>query len=176
MSDWQDLTQFMYGDVRFDKGFWYSHPLWEINGLTEEQLYWMPSSDSLCILWQVGHIAHRERTHIGRFLQGLKGEIIPPQYEVFGPEWCSAEEIQDSIDAPNGDLQGVYEWVRDVRAESNAYIATLADEDWHLVPPMSEFDMSVAKWLLITTAHTALHIGRIQLLRALVEGKRERAC
>jgi hypothetical protein len=36
--------------------------------------------------------------------------------------------------------------------------------------------MSVAKWLFITTAHTALHIGRIQLLRALVEGKRERAC
>jgi hypothetical protein len=34
----------------------------------------------------------------------------------------------------------------------------------------------VAKWLFITAAHTALHIGRIQLLRALAEGKRERAC
>jgi hypothetical protein len=172
MSDWQDLAQFMYGDVRFDKGFWYSHPLWEINGLTEVQLYWTPSPDSLCMLWEVGHIAHRERTHVGRFLQGLQGEIILPQYEVFGPEWCAADEIRDTIDS----LQGVYAWVRDVRAESNAYIATLSDEDWHRVPPTSEFDMSVAKWLFITTAHTALHIGRIQLLRALVEGKRERAC
>lgn len=172
MSDWQDLAQFMYGDVPFDKGFWHSHPLWEINGLTEAQLYWTPSPDSLCILWEVGHIAHRERTHVGRFLQGLQGEIIPPQYEVFGPERCAADEIRDTIDS----LQGVYAWVRDVRAESNAYIATLSDEDWHRVPPTSEFDMSVAKWLFITTAHTALHIGRIQLLRALVEGKRERAC
>jgi hypothetical protein len=128
------------------------------------------------MLWHVGHIAHRERTHVGRFVQGLKGEIIPPQFEVFGPEWCSAEEIHDTIDGSNGALRGVYEWVRDVRAESKAYIATLGDQDWHRVPPTSEFDMSVAQWLFITAAHAALHIGRIQLLRALVENKRERAC
>jgi hypothetical protein len=172
MSDWHDLAQFMYGDVRYDKGFWYSHPLWEISGLSEEQLYWTPHPDSLCMLWHVGHIAHRERTHVGRFLRGLTGEIIPLQYEVFGPDWCSAEEIRDTIDS----LQGVYEWVRDVRGESNAYIAALGDEDWHRVPPNSEFDMTVAQWLFVTAAHTALHIGRIQTLRALVEGKHERAC
>jgi hypothetical protein len=33
MSNWQELAQFMCGDVRYDRGFWYSHPLWEINGL-----------------------------------------------------------------------------------------------------------------------------------------------
>lgn len=172
MSDWQDLAQFMYGDVRFDRGFWYSHPLWEINGLTEEQLYWTPGPNALCMLWHVGHIAHRERTHVGRFLQGRSGEIIPPRYEVFGPEWCSAQEVRETIDS----LQGVYEWVRDVRAESNAYIASLGDDDWHQVLSTSEHGMSVAQWLFITVAHTALHIGRIQTLRALVEGKRERAC
>jgi len=42
-------------------------------------------------------------------------------------------------------LQGVYEWVRDVRAASNAYIAALGDEDWHRVPPTSEFDMTAAQ-------------------------------
>jgi len=30
--------------------------------------------------------------------------------------------------------------------------------------------------LFITAGYTALHIGRIQALRALVESKRERAC
>jgi hypothetical protein len=172
MSQWQELAQFMYGDVRFGRGFWYSHPLWEINGLSEEQLFWTPDPNALCMLWHVGHIAHRERTHIGRFLQGLKGEIIPVQYEVFGPEWCSAGEVRETIDS----LQGVYEWVRDVRETSNAYIASLGDEAWHQVPPTSEDDKSVAEWLFITVAHTALHIGSIQLLRALVEGKRQRAC
>jgi len=172
MSDWQHLAQFMYGDVRYDRGFWYSHPLWEINGLSDEQLFWTPDANSLCMLWHVGHIAHRERTHVGRFLQGLKGEIIPPLYEVFGPDWCSADEIRQTIDS----LAGVYEWVRDVRAQSNAYIASLSDEDWHKVPPGSEGGLTVAHWLFITAAHTALHIGRIQLLRALAEGKRERAC
>ena len=37
-------------------------------------------------------------------------------------------------------------------------------------------DTTVAHWLYITVAHTALHIGRIQMLRAMVEGGRERAC
>jgi hypothetical protein len=176
MSSWRDLAQFMYGDVRYDEGFWYAHPLWEINGLSEEQLYWTPGPGSLCMLWHVGHIAHRERTHVGRFLQGLGGEILPAEYEVFGPEWCAADELRDTVDTTPGGLRGVYEWVRDVRAESKAYIATLRDEDWHRVLPTSEHDMSVARWLFITTAHTALHIGRVQLLRALVEGRRERAC
>jgi hypothetical protein len=65
--------------------------------------------------------------------------------------------------------------VRDVHAES-AYIATLGDQDRNHVPPTSEFEMSTAKWLSIIAAHTVLHIGRIQLLRALFEDKRERAC
>ena len=172
MSDWQELAQFMYGDVRFDRGFWYSHPLWEINGLTEDQLYWTPDVGSLCMLWHVGHIAHRERTHVGRFLQGLRGEIIPPRYEVFGPDWCSPDEIRETIDS----LQGVYAWVRDVRAESEAYLSSLTEEEWHRVPPTSPESKTVAAWLWITTAHTALHVGCIQTLRAIVEGKRARAC
>ena len=150
MSEWQNLAQFMYGDVRFDRGFWYSHPLWEINGLSDEQLFWTPDANSLCMLWHVGHIAHRERTHIGQFLQGIRGEIIPPQYEVFGPDWCAASEIRSEFRSSIDSLAGVYEWVRDVRAQSNTYIASLSDEDWHRIPPGSEYGLTVAQWLFIT--------------------------
>ena len=59
MSGWKALADFMYGDVRTDTGFWYSRPVWKIDGLTEEQLFWVPDPKSLCILWHVGHIAHR---------------------------------------------------------------------------------------------------------------------
>ncbi len=55
-------------------------------------------------------------------------------------------------------------------------ITSLTDDDFHTIPPTSEEGLSVAHWLFITTAHTSLHIGRIQLLRALIEGKPERAC
>lgn len=167
MSEWKSLAHFLYG-----RGFWYASPLREIEDLTEEQLFWAPDPKSLCILWHVGHIAHRERIHIGKFLQGLKGTIIPPQYEVFGPDWCSTEKVRQSIDS----VQGVLDWVFDVREKSHEYITSLTEDDFHTVPPTSEFDLSVAHWLFITTAHTAVHIGRIQLLRALIEGKRERAC
>ena len=168
MSGWTDVAGFLYGAE-----FWYTDPEREIFGLTEEQLYWVPGSESLCILWHVGHVAHRERLHVGRFLQGYQqSDIIPARFEVFGPEWHSVEEVRDSV----GSVQGVLEWVRDVRGQSREYIASLGEEDFLSVPPTSEEGLSVAHWLFITVAHGSLHVGRIQLLRALVEGTRERAC
>ncbi len=167
MSEWKKLAHFLYG-----KGFWYADPLREIDGLTEDQLFWIPDPNALCILWHVGHIAHRERFHIGRFLQGLEGEIIPSQFEVFGPDWASVEDARDSIES----VESVLDWVRNVREKSHGYIESLADDDFHTVPPTSESDMSVAHWLFITTVHCAVHLGRIQMLRALIEGKPDRAC
>jgi hypothetical protein len=167
MSQWNEIAHFLYGPE-----FWYADPLREIDGLAEEQLFWVPAPTSLCALWHVGHIAHRERLHIARFLQGLQGEIIPPQYEVFGPEWCSVDEVGQSVKS----VGSVLDWVREVRQKSHDYITSLSEEDFQTVPPASEAGLSVAHWLFITTAHAALHIGRIQLLRALIEGKYERAC
>lgn len=167
MSEWNELAHFLYG-----RGFWYATPEREIDGLTEEQLFWVPGSNNLPILWHAGHIAHRERFHIGRFLQGLAGDIIPPKYEVFGVEWCSVPELRHSIDS----VAGVLAWVRDVREQSHAFIDSLSIEDFQRVPVTSESGLTIAHWLFITTAHTAVHIGRIQLLRSILEGKHESAC
>jgi hypothetical protein len=168
MSDRKELAHFLYG-----RGFWYAHPLDEIKGLTDEQLFWTPEPNGLCALWQVGHIAHRERLHIGRFLQGLPVDgLIPPEFEVFGHEWCSVEKVREAIPS----VQSVLDWVRDVRAKSHEYIASVDEEDLQKAPPTSADGLSAAHWLFITVAHGALHIGRIQLLRALIEGTPERAC
>ena len=167
MSEWNKLAHFLYSPE-----FWYADPLREISGLTEEQLFWVPNPKSLCALWHVGHVAHRERLHVGRFLQGLEGEIISPKYEVFGPEWHSVDEVRESIDS----VEGVLEWVREVRQNSQDYIMSLSEESFHRVPPTSEGGLTVAHWLFITVAHGAIHIGRIQMLRALIEGEEERAC
>ena len=167
MSDWKDVAHFMYG-----KGFWYADPLKEIQGLTEKQLFWVPDANNLCVLWQVGHIAHRERVHIGKFLQGEEGPVIPPEFEVFNTDWHSARAIEKSISS----IEGVLDWVREVRQRSHAYIASLDDAAFLTVPPTSAEGLSVAHWLFITAAHTALHIGRIQFLRAMIERKHERAC
>ena len=173
MSKWQELTHFMYGDVRSSDGFWYSHVLHEIEGLDEDQLYWIPDPNALCILWHVGHIAHRERAHVGIFLQGIEPkDLFPEKFNVFGTIWTSVEDIRNSI----GSVDEVFQWVQEVRKESKNYIDALTDDDFHTVSPTSDQRLSVAHWLFITAAHTALHIGRIQMLRALIEGKHERAC
>ena len=167
MSKWHDVAHFLYG-----KGFWYAHPLREIEGLTEDQLFWTPSADSLCILWQVGHIAHREGEHIARIIQGVRGPIRPPEYEVFGTDWCSTEDIRRSA----GQVDHVLAWVGEVRDKTHEYIDSLPDEDFHKPTPGADGERSIADWLFITVAHTALHVGRIQLLRALIERDLERPC
>ena len=172
MSEWNDLAHWMYGDVKMDRGFFYSHPLHEINGLTEDQLFWVPDEKNLCMLWHVGHIAHRERTHMGVFLQGLKSGVIPPEYEVFGPDWCSVEQIRESV----ASVKEVFQWVREVRDESIRFVKSLSNDAWHEVLPSSEFGLTTAHWVFLTVGHEAVHIGKIQLLRALLEGKKDRAC
>ena len=168
MAEWNELAHFLYG-----RGFWYADPIGEIRGLTADQLLWVPNPNGMCLLWQVGHIAHRERLHIGVFLEGLRAlDVLPPERDVFGHEWCSVDELRGSVNS----VDDVLDWVREVRAESHTYISSLEEAEFHQIPDTSADGLTVAHWVFITACHTALHIGRIQLLRALVEGKRERAC
>jgi hypothetical protein len=169
MPDWKRLAHFLYGH-----GFWYAHPLGEIDGLSEEQLLWVPEPNALCALWEAAHTAHRERVHIGHFIEGLPiGGLIPDQYEVFGPEWASVEQVRASIDS----VEAVVDWARDVRLRTHEVIDELTEADLDL-PSAAGGDEPLSKghWLFITVSHTALHIGRIQLLRALIEGTPARAC
>jgi len=161
----------MYGDATTGKGFWYSHPVYEIHDLDEEQLFWVPDERSLCILWHAAHIAHRERTHIARIIQGVEGEIIPPKYEVFGVEWRSVDDIRKSIDS----VANVTEWIGKVRDESSDFIASLDEAGFHEVPPDAD-GLSIGHWIFITVGHCAIHIGKIQLLRSMLEGTRDSPC
>jgi len=171
MSKWNELAHWMYGDARTGRGFWYSHPVYEIHDLDEEQLFWVPDERSLCILWHAAHIAHRERVHIASIIQGSKGEIIPPHYDVFGVEWCSVEDIRKSIDS----VANVRKWIETVRDESTAFIASLDEADFHKVLPNAD-GLTIGHWIFITVGHCALHIGKIQLLRSMLERERDSPC
>jgi hypothetical protein len=82
------------------------------------------------------------------------------------------EKLRATIDS----VPDVLRWVEDVRNESTRFIDSLIEQDFHRVPPNSEFGMSVAQWLMITVAHGAVHIGRIQMLRAMLEGRPDNPC
>ncbi|MHB9032895.1 MAG: DinB family protein [Anaerolineae bacterium] len=171
--DFAALVPFFYTVGGPPAGFWYAHPLHEVEGLTEEQLYWVPDPHSLCILWQVGHIACRERLHIGSFLQGLGvEELWPEPYGVFGGDWASVAEVRRAVAEP----AGLFAWVQEARQRSLDYIRSLTPGDFNRVVSPAADNLTCAHWLMITACHTALHIGRIQALRAMIEGKPERAC
>ena len=117
MSKWNEATHWAFG-----RGFWYTDPVNEVKGLSAEQLFWVPTPQALCALWHVGHIAHRERYHIGHFLQGYKeSDLIPAGFEIFGPDWCSVEAVRCRIQKPDD----VFNWSRDVRQASHDFISGL---------------------------------------------------
>jgi hypothetical protein len=172
-SNWLAVMRFLYGDTPPGAGFWYQDPIREVEGLTADQLFWIPDPHSLCLLWQVGHIACRERLHLSAFCQGLPvSKLWPEPYDVFGADWVSVDQVKSTV----GDIEPFFSWVRQARRASQEYIRALQPEDYLLVPENSVDGFTVAHWLTITACHTALHIGRIQVLRAMIEGKPERAC
>ena len=118
--DWKNLAHFMYGC-----GFWYSNPLDEIRSLSEEQLLWTPTKESLPILWHVGHIADREAVHIGWFIAGMsRDELVPPEYEVFS-DWVTVDRIREEA----GSAADVLTWVVGIRERCHEIIDGLTDED-----------------------------------------------
>ena len=59
VANWNDIARFLYG-----QGFWYANPLREIEGLTEDQLFWVPGPKSLPILWQAGHFTSKDKMDV----------------------------------------------------------------------------------------------------------------
>jgi len=171
MTLWNDTAAFIYG-----RGFWYSTVDHHIEDLSDEQLLWVPDPNMLPILWHAGHIAHRERLHIGRFLQGLVMPVHPPGYDIFGTEWVPAESIAGRLDELGQTPADVLGWIGAVRQQSLTYISSLAPDDWHRVPETSELGQTVAEWIWITSCHTALHLGRIQMLRNMALGLKDNPC
>jgi len=88
MSEINKVALWIFGQSKKSKGFWYSYYIHLSDGLSEEQLFWVPDPKQLPIIWHIGHIAHRERFHIGKIIQRLEGNIIPSGYDIFGTDWC----------------------------------------------------------------------------------------
>ena len=172
MSELKKVAVWMFGNVKTSEGFWYSHYIHLIDGLSEEQLFWIPDPKKLPIIWHIGHIAHRERSHIGKIIQKLEGRIIPSEYEIFGTDWWPVDQIRKSIDS----VKNVITWATEVRFESQKFISSLNNEDFYSVVETGEDMLNVAHWLFITASHTALHYGKIQLLRSLLEDDLDSPC
>ncbi|MHA2281805.1 MAG: DinB family protein [Promethearchaeota archaeon] len=172
MLELKEVALWMFGDVKTPEGFWYSHYIHLIDGLSEEQLFWIPDPKKLPIIWHIGHIAHRESTHFKNIIRRMKDKIIPQGYEIFGADWWPLDEIRKSIDS----VQNVIKWATKVRNESQKFISSLKDKEFYSIIDSGDEELSVAHWFFITASHTALHYGKIQLLRALLEDELDSPC
>ena len=160
-ADFNDAFHWAFG-----KGFWYADPVKEVSGLTKDQLYWSPGPRIQCALWHVGHIAHRERFHIKCLLEGQNEEdVMPSNHSVFFDCAYDAKTFRSSWPEP----EEIMRWAREVRRESHEFISALTPDQYNVVPSSSFEGNSIARMLMQTIGHTGLHIGRIQLLRMLMQ-------
>ena len=77
--------------------------------------------------------------------------------------------------SPFGPVANVMKWIEKVRTESTKFIASLDEDDFHKVPPTAD-GLSIGHWIFITVGHGALHIGKIQMLRNMLQSKRDNPC
>lgn len=91
---------------------------------------------------------------------------------MFGTEWVPLEQIISNI----GSVNEVIEWAKWVRQQSHDFISMLSPEDYQKVPETYIENLSVGHWINITSCHTALHIGKIQLIRDMLLGQEESPC
>ncbi|HUX00871.1 MAG: DinB family protein [Phycisphaerae bacterium] len=162
-SDWHEAFHWGFG-----RGFWYMDPLDETKDLAPDELLWSPMPGIHCALWHVGHIAHRERFHIAVLLEGRpEDEVIPARFGIFGCGigFPSADMLLEAV----GSVEDVKAWVREVRRQSHAFIDSLDEKDFNRLPASSFEGNSIARVLMQTIGHTGVHIGRIQLLRAMMK-------
>ena len=83
----------------------------------------------------------------------------------------SVDDVRESIDS----VGNVIKWIEEVRDGSTKFIASLDEADFHKVPPTAD-GLSIGHWIFITVGHGAIHIGKIQLLRNMLQGDRDNPC
>jgi len=154
--------QFMYGDR-----FWYSDPLDAVGDLDTDGLYWMPQADVKCILWHLGHIAHKEEVHIGVFLETPARQRVHPELDELFMHGTGAHAMREIV--PDPEL--VFAWMKHVRSETRRFISGLTPDAFDRVPPASHGGLNIGQWLSITLVHTGVHLGQIYTLKQLLSNR-----
>ena len=154
--------QFMYGDR-----FWYSDPLKAVADVGADDLYWTPPPGVKCILWHLGHIAHKEEVHIGVFLETPQRKRVHPELDELFMHGTGADTMKETV--PDPEL--VFAWMKHVRAETRRFIGGLTPDGFDRVPPASHGGLNIGQWLGITLVHTGVHLGQIYALKQLLSNR-----
>lgn len=155
---------YMYGSE-----FWYSAPDMEALARPDVDLYASTIETEMPIIWHLAHIVHKEEVHIGHFLERPRRHLLHPELNPLVMDGEGLDTISDLIP----DLGMITEWHNQVRAATIAFISSLSEDDFFVVPDGSHNDLSIANWLTITQVHTGVHLGRIDSIVRMQEADKK---
>jgi hypothetical protein len=116
-----------------------------------------------------GHIAVTERSHIGRFVQGI--DDIPERFRPFRAWKPDDVAIHAAVESK----QVLIDYWREVRAMTHEYLARITDADLKEVPEKSllpDDDPNrgnpIREWFIMTIEHQNQHWGQLEIIAKLV--------
>ena len=120
--------------------------------------------------WIFGHIVVTERTHVGRFLEGVD-DVPEPWRTVFRAPKPTEAEIRQAI-ASKADL---IDYWHGVRAKTHAYLDRVTDADLKGVPQntlLTDDDPNrhnpIREWFVMPIQHQNGHWGQLQIIAKLI--------
>ena len=152
-----------------------------LEGLSPEDLDWKPDQDANSISFLMWHIGRAEDIYVSDY--ALR------QAQVFerggwADRWGIAVDDtgfgygREDLDAyPNPPLDEIAEYRKQVRDESLAYLQTLSENDFDIVPPSDHprrRDYTIGRVWSHLICEIAQHVGQISYIRGLRKGLNQR--
>jgi uncharacterized damage-inducible protein DinB len=140
--------------------------------IPEEHAWVRPRPNVNSSAFIFGHIAVTERSHIGRFLQGV--EDIPATFRPFRASRPKDEDIRAAV----ASKEALIDYWREVRAKTHGYLDRLTDADLKKVPETSALPVDdpnrgnpIREWFIMTIEHQNQHWGQLEIIAKMVEDR-----
>jgi len=148
----------------------------DFSAIPQDRLTWRPAAMTRCAAHIFGHMAVKERVHIGGFLAGVRD--IPDKYSVFHSlTHCDPTEKQ-VLDAMGSRKELIAYW-NQVRAQTHAYLDSITDAILKEVPQKTILprgdpnrENPAREWFVMTIKHQNMAGGEIHMIRRILESGR----
>jgi len=129
------------------------------SGITLEQARWRPAPDSWSMVEVINHLFDEEREDFRAHLQGALQTPVAAWTPIAPQQWVTERRYQER------DLDTSLQKFQQERAQSLAWLKTLAAPDWQAAYTLPWGQLSAGDLLASWAAHDQLHLRQLVELR-----------
>lgn len=152
-----------------------------LEDLTQDELLWRPNEDANSISFLMWHIGRAEDIFVSDYAlrqsQVFERGGWADRWSIAADDTGFAYGRAELTEFPNPPLEEILQYREEVRSESLAYLKTLSNNDFDIVPPSDHprrRDYTVGRVWSHLICEIGQHVGQISYLRGLRRGLNQR--